>query len=169
METLNDIANCELLKADIQASFLKDSDPSGNTNVEFTIPLETLTNKYGSKHFYATVVAVVGATGFSVSNHRHSYRLIYNSIQVNPNIRTVIDKSSAELKMVFIWIVIPIFIAIIIVVMALRHCIKGMRYNPIEDAVHLVEENPDLSVNPRREEDDTNPSTNTVLVEPKSN
>jgi hypothetical protein len=48
------------------------------------------------------------------------------------------DKSGVELKILFVWVVLPTIIVLIIIFIALRHCIKGMRYNPIEDAVHLV-------------------------------
>lgn len=98
-----------------------------------------MTKVFGSKYFYATVTAKVKADEFSVSKREHEYKVIYNTIQINPNIRTTIDKSKIELKQLFIWVIIPSCIVLIIFLIACRSCIRGMRYNPITDGVHLIE------------------------------
>ena len=136
------MANCELEHADYESFTLEDSDPHGNTQVKFSVPLEKIKGYFYNDLYYATVNAVVNAEGFSKSKHVHKYKIMYNTVHINPATRTIIDKSNTELKQVFIWIVIPACIALIVFVMSCRYCLRNMRYQPIDDARHLVEESP---------------------------
>lgn len=164
---LSEIVNCEFIKAEYELSQQQNANIAEGSQVQFVIPLTDLTTLFDKRHFFATVSVVVKAKGFSKSNHEHEYKIIYNTIQINPNVRTVIDKSNLELKELFVWIIIPSCIVLIIFIIACRSCWKGMRYNPVTDAMHLIEENPDASMGSQKIEQ-SNPSA-TALVDPSTN